>query len=86
MAEVEAHIQQVMDDMVAPSVRADGGDVHFESFEPESGVVAVSLSGACINCSSSTVTLRFMIKNVILHYVPEVTNVVRLGEEEDDAD
>lgn len=86
VAEVEAHIQQVVDDRVAPNVRADGGDVHFEGFEPESGVVTVSLSGACITCSSSTVTLRFMIKNVIMHYVPEVTNVVRLGEEEDDAE
>jgi Fe-S cluster biogenesis protein NfuA len=86
VAEVEAHIQQVVDEMVAPKVRADGGDVHFESFAPESGVVTISLSGACVNCSSSTVTLRFLIKNVILHYVPEATNVVRLGAEEDDGE
>jgi len=83
-AEVDAQIRQLLVDVVAPNVQADGGDVHFESYDAESGVLTISLSGACVTCSSSTVTMRFMIKNVILHYVPEVTNVVRLGEEDDE--
>eukprot|EP00967_Tisochrysis_lutea_P132297 scaffold230785_cov30-Tisochrysis_lutea.AAC.1 len=44
--EVEAHIRQLLHERVAPHVRADGGDVHFEGFEAESGVLRVSLSGA----------------------------------------
>ena len=57
--------------------------MHFESFDPKSGVVTISLSGACVDCDSATVTMRFMIKNVIMHYLPQVTDVVRLGVEDD---
>ena len=84
--EVEAHIRQLLHERVSPHVRADGGDVHFEGFEAESGVLRVSLSGACVGCPSSTLTMRFMIKNLVMHYVPEVRNVVRVGQEEDDED
>jgi Fe-S cluster biogenesis protein NfuA len=83
--ELEAEIIQVLTERVAPTVQADGGDVHFESFCHESGVLTIPLSGACIDCPSSTITMRFMIQNCVMHYVPEVTNVVRLGCEEDDA-
>ena len=78
-SEVEVHIQQLLDDLVAPNVQKDGGDVHFESFDRDSGVLTIRLSGACVDCPSATMTMRFMINNVITHYVPEVTKVVRLG-------
>ena len=83
--ELEAEIIEVLTERVAPTVQADGGDVHFEKFCHESGVLTISLSGACIDCPSSTITMRFMIKNCVMHYIPEVANVVRLGCEEDDA-
>ena len=83
--EVEEHIREVLEEAVVPNVQLDGGDCHFHSYDPDTGVVTVELAGACVDCSSSTVTLRFMIKNVVVHLVPEVTNVVRLGAEEDDA-
>ena len=66
-----------------PHVKADGGDIRYESFDPDSGVVTISLLGACVDCPSATITMRFMIKNLLMHYVPEVTNVVRLGVDDD---
>jgi Fe-S cluster biogenesis protein NfuA len=82
--DVEQRIIEVIDEYVLPNVQLDGGDCHFHAFDRDSGVLTIQLAGACVDCPSATVTLRFMIKNVILHYVPEVTNVVRLGCEEDD--
>ena len=39
------------------------------------GHLTLRLVGACVSCASSTVTVRYMIKNVICHYVDGVTDV-----------
>merc|ERR1719272_2158684 len=78
-AEIEAEVKEVLAEKVVPNVQLDGGDVHYNHMDPDTGVVVLELAGACVDCPSSTVTMRFMIKNVIMHYVPEVTDVVQLG-------
>ena len=80
--EVEAHVKEVLAERVVPNVQLDGGDVHYSRMDSDTGVVVLELAGACVDCPSSTVTMRFMIKNVIMHYVPEVTDVVQLGEDD----
>jgi Fe-S cluster biogenesis protein NfuA len=35
--------------------------------------VTVKLQGACSTCSSSKVTLKSGVENMLMHYVPEVT-------------
>ena len=59
--------------------------MHYEHYDEGTGVVTISLSGACVDCSSATVTMRFMIRNVMMLYIPEVTDVVRKGYEDDDS-
>ena len=108
MQEIEAHLLELIEERVVPHVQADGGDIRYERYDPESGVVTISLLGACVDCPSATITMRFMIKNVptartlpalhnsraraqpagcaaqlLMHYCPEVTNVVRLGVDDD---
>lgn len=50
----------------------DGGDIHYVSFDEETGLVTVKLQGACSTCSSSKVTLKSGVENMLMHYVPEV--------------
>ena len=50
----------------------DGGDIEYVSFDEDSGVVTVKLQGACSTCSSSKVTLKSGVENMLMHYVPEV--------------
>ena len=64
-AELEAEIRELLAEKVAPAVQADGGDVHYERFDHDSGVLTISLSGACVDCPSSTITMRFMINNCV---------------------
>lgn len=47
--------------------------------------VHLSMLGACASCASSTVTLRFQIKNTLMHYFPEVKDVqaVDMADDED---
>lgn len=37
-----------------------------------------------MGCPSSSVTLKNGVENMLMHYIPEVTNVVSLEEEDDD--
>jgi len=60
---------------VRPAVAADGGDIVFKHYEARTGVVFLSLPGACQGCPSSTMTLKSGIENMLKHYVPEVVKV-----------
>ena len=82
--EVVAAIVQLLDERIRPHVQADGGDMDFVDFDAQ-GVVWLRLRGACIACPSSTVTMKFNVRNLLMHFVPEVTDV-RAVEEDDEFD
>ncbi len=73
--EVVEQIIELIDTRVRPAVAADGGDIVFHHFEPRTGVVFLSMQGACAGCPSSTYTLKAGIENMLKHYVPEVVKV-----------
>lgn len=82
--EVVAMIKELLETRIRPAVQEDGGDIRYVSFEEETGIVTVQLAGSCVGCPSSSVTLKNGVENMLMHYIPEVTNVVSLEEEEDD--
>ncbi|NQY83021.1 MAG: NifU family protein [Alphaproteobacteria bacterium] len=71
--EMTAKIRELLELRVSPAVAMDGGDIQFHGFD--SGVVYVTLRGACAGCPSATVTLKMGIENMLRHYIPEVTEV-----------
>ncbi|PQA88369.1 NifU family protein [Hyphococcus luteus] len=73
--EVVEQIVELIETRVRPAVAADGGDIVFKHFEPRTGVVFLSMQGACSGCPSSTMTLKSGIENMLKHYVPEVVRV-----------
>jgi len=74
-AEIVGEIIELIETRVRPAVAQDGGDIIFHRFEPESGIVHLSMRGACAGCPSSTMTLKSGIENMLRAYVPEVTAV-----------
>lgn len=68
-------IVEVIDTRVRPAVARDGGDIVFQSYDAESGVVFLHMRGACAGCPSSAMTLKQGIENLLKHYVPEVRGV-----------
>ena len=75
VAEIVEEIRELIDTRVRPAVAQDGGDIIFHKFEPETGIVHLSMRGACAGCPSSTMTLQQGIENMLKTYVPEVTAV-----------
>jgi NFU1 iron-sulfur cluster scaffold homolog, mitochondrial len=74
-SEVVAEIKALLDSRVRPAVAQDGGDILFDSFNEETGVLGLRLRGACAGCPSSSATLKAGVEQMMKHYVPEVTRV-----------
>lgn len=56
--EVSQKVVEILDEYIKPAVASDGGNIMFESYDPESKTVKVILQGACSGCPSSTATLK----------------------------
>ncbi|CAM9114619.1 unnamed protein product [Ascophyllum nodosum] len=80
--EVVAMIKELLQERVRPAVQEDGGDIFYKGFDPNTGTVSVQLAGSCSGCPSSTVTLKNGVESMLMHYIPEVTAVNAVEDEE----
>lgn len=65
---------------IRPAVQADGGDLALIDVDEATGIVTVELSGACVTCPASTVTLKAGIERILKDKVEGVTEVVNAGD------
>lgn len=61
---------------IRPYIQSDGGDISLVSVDEVSGIVKVSLSGACGTCPSSTATLKGGVERMVRQEIPEIKEVV----------
>ena len=68
--------EKVLDalETVRPYLKADGGDVELVDIK-ENGIVEVRLTGACLGCPMSGMTLRAGIERALMRDVPEIKRV-----------
>ena len=81
-SEVVSMIKELIESRIRPAVQEDGGDIAFVRFDSGTGVVHVQMQGSCKGCSSSSVTLKNGIENMLMHYVPEVSGVEEWKDEQ----
>lgn len=68
-------------DVIRPSIQADNGDIFLRHVDVETGVVSVELTGACISCPVSTITLKDGIERILKDRIEGVTAVEHVGAE-----
>lgn len=73
--EIVAEIKALLDSRIRPAVAQDGGDILFDSFDHETGILKLRMRGACSGCPSSSATLKAGVEQMMRHYVPEVNAV-----------
>ncbi len=61
---------------IRPALQADGGDIVLREVDEDTGVVSVTLVGACGTCPVSTETLKAGIERIMRDRVDGVTEVV----------
>jgi len=76
---VRAQVEDVIE-IIRPAIQADDGDILLIDVDEESGLVTVQLTGACVSCPASTVTMKAGIERIMKDRVPGVTAVVQPGE------
>jgi Fe-S cluster biogenesis protein NfuA len=77
MAEsLEDRVREVLR-RLGPSLSVDGGGV--ELLRIEGTTVYLRLTGACIGCPGSDITLRYGIESALTEEIPEVKRVVAVS-------
>ena len=71
-------IKELLETRIRPAVQEDGGDIVYQGFEEDTGTVTLRMMGACSGCPSSAVTLKSGIENMLMHYIPEVKQVLEV--------
>lgn len=61
---------------IRPALQADGGDIVLREVDEVTGVVSVSLVGACGTCPASTQTLKAGVERIMRDRVDGVTEVI----------
>ena len=77
--EMDQKIVDLINEYVQPAVEQDGGAIHFQSYNEESGQVTVILKGSCSGCPSSTATLKGGVETLLRTHIPEINEVVALN-------
>lgn len=63
---------------IRPALQADGGDIVLRDVDEQTGVVTVTLTGACVSCPASTQTLKAGVERIMRDRVDGVTEVVAI--------
>ena len=79
MGGVQDAVAQVIE-AIRPAVQADDGDIFLRGVDEDTGVVTVELTGACVSCPASTVTLKAGVERILKDRVEGVTEVVNVGQ------
>lgn len=72
--EIVNAIKDALEDYVQPAVAEHGGHIDFVSYNK--GTVELMLGGACSGCAGSMYTLKQGVEGMLMHFVPEVTNII----------
>lgn len=76
---MQEQVEKVIE-IIRPAIQADGGDINLLDVDEGTGIVTVELTGACVSCPASTVTMKAGIERIMKDRVEGVTAVVQPDE------
>jgi Fe-S cluster biogenesis protein NfuA len=77
LAHMRAQVLETIE-VIRPALQADGGDIELRDVDEATGVVTVSLVGACGTCPASTQTLKAGVERIMRDRVDGITEVVNV--------
>ena len=66
-------------EVIRPALQADGGDIVLRDVDEATGVVSVTLVGACTTCPASDQTMKAGIERIMKDRIDGVTEVVQVA-------
>lgn len=77
MSSLRTQVEETIE-AIRPALQADGGDIELKGVDETTGIVSVTLVGACGTCPASTQTLKDGIERIMRDRVDGVTEVVNV--------
>ena len=68
-------IEHVLD-LLRPGIERHRGGVEFVSFDEKAGIVSIKMTGMCVGCPYSNMTLKGGIEEMMTSMIPEVKEVI----------
>ena len=75
---IRQQVEQTIE-VIRPALKADGGDIILRDVDESTGIVSVTLTGACVTCPASDQTLKAGIERIMKDRVDGVTEVVQVA-------
>jgi Fe-S cluster biogenesis protein NfuA len=69
-------------EVIRPALQADGGDIILRDVDEVTGIVTVTLIGACGTCPASSQTLKAGIERIMRDRIDGVNEVVNIVPDE----
>ena len=66
-----AKIENILADVIAPSIAQHGGLIQLLSYDEEKKNVHVKLTGSCAGCAASSFTLKLSVEQTLKEYLPD---------------
>jgi len=63
-------------EVIRPALQADGGDIILREVDETTGIVSVTLTGACGTCPASAKTLKAGIERIMRDRIDGITEVI----------
>jgi Fe-S cluster biogenesis protein NfuA len=77
MSASQEKLLKICEDILAPLIRADGGELFVVAIEPDS--ISLHLAGKCSGCPGATLTTSAIIEPAIRAIAPSIRVVVTSG-------
>ena len=78
-----AKIENILADVIAPTIAQHGGLIQLLSYDEEKKNVHVKLTGSCAGCAASSFTLKLGVEETLKEYLPN--DVESVSHEEGEA-
>ena len=65
-------------EVIRPALQADGGDIILRDVDEGTGIITVTLIGACGTCPASSQTLKAGIERIMRDRIDGVTEVINI--------
>ena len=75
---MRAQVEETIE-VIRPALQADGGDIVLRDVDESTGIVSVTLVGACGTCPASTTTLKAGVERIMRDRVDGVTEVINVA-------
>ena len=73
--DIERDVQELLNSHINPQIKSHGGQVDVVRYDEDDSILYIEMSGGCQGCSSSAVTLKNGVEQMIYEEFPDIDDI-----------